>query len=366
MRSSLCFSLLLAVCVSLPALGTSLDTVDDATGDAFGACPTYGAVSTFTRTPTPPGFPEGIALFDGRAYVSAPAAFVTVGLGPTVVFVHDRFTGALLRRIPIQGTDLSREHPASEVAVDGYGRVYVSDNQQGILRITPGGLQQRYSTPFPDLPTCASVPAGTPCSPTAVNRPPLVNGLAFDAHGNLYVTDSFQATLWRIPAGGGTPRIYFQDARLDAEFGPNGIAIDPGGHFVYFTVSGFDVGVIYRLPLLPWRPTAADLHTLVTLPGQGPDGLAFGAQGWLYVALAIPNQVGVFDMFGQELLRLPPPGAPVGSIPVDGPSAIAFDAFTHTALVVNHAPLTGNPEHFGVLRFCVNDPGWPLNRPFVP
>jgi cation diffusion facilitator CzcD-associated flavoprotein CzcO len=51
---------------------------------------------------------------------------------------------------------------------------------------------------------------------------------------------------------------------------------------------------------------------------------------------------------------------------VDGPSANGFDAFTHTAVVVNPAPLTGHPEHFGVLRFCVNDSGWPLNRPFAP
>jgi sugar lactone lactonase YvrE len=359
MRSSSCFTLLVAACAALPALA------EEGVDDAFGRCPTYGAVTTFTRTPTPPGFPEGIALDDGRVYVSAPATFVTAGLGPTEVFVHDRLTGALQRRIPLQGTDLSREHPASEVAVDGAGRVYVSDNQQGILRLVPGGVQQRYATPFPDLPTCASVPAGTPCSPTSVDRPPLVNGLAFDAHGNLFVTDSFQATLWWIPPGGGAPRIWFQDARLDQDFGPNGIAIDPWGHFLYFTVSGFDVGVIHRLPLVP-RPAPADLFTLVTLPGQGPDGLAFGAQGWLYVALALPNQVAVFDMQGRELRRLPPPGAPVGSIPVDGPSAIAFDAPTRTALVVNHAPVSGNPANFGVLRFCVNDPGWPLNRPHVP
>jgi len=361
MRITRCIPLLLAVCVSLPALAQT-----ETGEDAFGYCPVYGAVSTFARTPTPPGYPEGIAIFDGNVYVSAPATFVTVGLGPTEVFVHDRYSGALKRRIPIQGTDLSREHPASEVAVDGYGRVYVSDNQQGILRLLPWGGQQRYSMPFPDLPTCASVPYGTPCSPTAINRPPLVNGLAFDAHGYLYVTDSFQATIWRIPPGGGAPRIWFQDARLDRDFGPNGIAISPNGYFLYFTVSGFDVGVIYRLPLSYYRPAPWELYTLATLPGQGPDGLAFGAYGWLYVALSIPNQVGVFDMHGRELARLPPPGAPVGSIPVDGPSAIAFDSLTHTALVVNHAPLTGNPAHFGVLRFCVNDPGAPLFRPFVP
>lgn len=343
-----------AVCMSLPAL---------AEGSAV--CPAYGAVSVFSRAPTPPGFPEGVALYGGRAYVTAPATFGTAGQGPVEVLVYRRFSGALERRIAIEGTDLAQEHPASDLAVDGWGRVYLSDNQQGVVRLTPSGQQQAYSLPLPDLRPCASVPAGTPCSPTAVDRPPLANGLAFDVYGNLYVTDSFQATLWRIPPGGGAPRIWFQDARLDVDFGANGIALSPCGRFLYFSVSGFAQGVIYRLPLVP-RPTAADLYTVVLLPGQGPDGLAFGASGHLYVALANTNQVAILDMDGAELQRLPPAGAPQGPIPLDGPSSIAFDRLTRTALVVNHAPLTGNPDSFAVLRLCVNDPGAPLVRPFVP
>lgn len=354
MLSRRCLLLLSAVCLCLPAV---------AEGSAV--CPAYGAVSVFSRTPTPPGFPEGVALVGGRAYVTAPATFGTAGQGPVEVFVHRRFTGALEQRIAIQGTDLSQEHPASDLAVDGWGRVYLSDNQQGVVRLTPSGQQQPYSLSFPDLRPCSSVPAGTPCSPTAVDRPPLANGLAFDVHGNLYVTDSFQATLWRIPRGGGAPQIWFQDARLDVDFGANGIALSPCGRFLYFSVSGFALGVIYRLPVVP-QPTAAELETVALLPGQGPDGLAFGAYGWLYVALANTNQVAILDMNGAELRRLPPPGAPQGPIPLDGPSSIAFDPFTFTALVVNHAPLTGNPDSFGVLRLCVKDPGAPVVRPFVP
>jgi hypothetical protein len=40
------------------------------------------------------------------------------------------------------------------------------------------------------------------------------------------VTDSFQATIWRVPPGGGAPQVWFQNATIDGPFGPNGVRVD--------------------------------------------------------------------------------------------------------------------------------------------
>ena len=64
----------------------------------------------------------------------------------------------------------------------------------------------------------------------------LINDLAFDKNGYLYVTDSFQATIWRVPPGGGAPQVWFQNAAIDGPFGPNGVRIDKKSEKLYFTV----------------------------------------------------------------------------------------------------------------------------------
>jgi hypothetical protein len=56
-----------------------------------------------------------------------------------------------------------------------------------------------------------AVPAAAcqrPCSPTVLDLPPLPNDIAFAP------TDSMQATIWRIPKGGGTPKIWFQSTHV--------------------------------------------------------------------------------------------------------------------------------------------------------
>lgn len=172
--------------------------------------------------------------------------------------------------------------------MDGNGRLYVLTTQlfappsaqQGILRFTKQGqtyTQATYSAPFPNLPSCVFGPA----LPVSCALP---NDLAFAADGSLYVTDSFQAAIWRVPPGGGTPQVWFQSPLLAGggplPIGVNGIRLDPTGTSVDISVTlpaaNPGLGKIYRLPLVA-HPSEADL-TLVHeyLAGEGPDGLAFG------------------------------------------------------------------------------------------
>lgn len=102
---------------------------------------------------------------------------------------------------------------ASCAAFGADGKLYVIEPFIGVIRMSlnPNNDQSVYA---------AFTPAG----------PSLLNDLAFDDAGNLYVTDSFAATIYRIPPGGGAPVVWFTDPRLAGDplvpFGVNGIRIN--------------------------------------------------------------------------------------------------------------------------------------------
>jgi hypothetical protein len=135
--------------------------------------------------PTPPGFPEGIAVNGNRLYVAGPASFDTAGTPASKVFAYDAKTGELLRTYEIQGELLQFPHANSCIAFDDNARLYVVNLQLGIVRLDlVSGAQEIYAPALPDLPACSQTQPA-PCSPTAQNAPPLPNDIAFDQDGNL-------------------------------------------------------------------------------------------------------------------------------------------------------------------------------------
>jgi sugar lactone lactonase YvrE len=328
----------------------------------------FGDVQVLGTFPTPPGFPEGVAVRGNKAYVAGPARFGTTGTGPSTVVAFDTKTGELVRVYPTQGENLLAEHANSCVAFDGQGRLYVLNNQIGLYRIDTGsGQQEAYSAPFPDLPACSV--SAPPCSPTATDVPALPNDIAFDEAGNAYVTDSMQATIWRVPAGGGAPQIWFQDARFDSPFvGANGIRLSPDRTRVFVSVTTDLMGgaYIYTLPLVA-APQAGDLNVFRQFgPGDLPDGIAFGKSGKLYVAIATPFASGIVLLGpdGSEVGRLTNPlGSPI--FPYDSPANIAFDGHG-SLLVTNHAFATMIPSQFTLLDVYVGDTASPLVKPTLP
>jgi len=329
----------------------------------------YGDARILAQVPAP-GFPEGIAVWSDKVYVAGPAAFATAGTGPSHVWAFNASTGAVARSWETAGENLALEHANSGVAVDRIGRVYVLNVQTGMFRILHDGTQEPYSPPFPDLPMCSVAPAGTPCAPMPFEAPALPNDVAFDDAGNAYVTDSLQATIWRVPPGGGVPGIWFQDVRLATTFvGVNGIKVSPSGTEVYVSVSADLAGQawIYRLPLVA-DPSSADLVAFHEYTGGDlPDGFAFGETGLLYVAIATPfaSGVSILDQTGTEIDRLANEADPIS--PYDSPANIAFDG-KGSMLLTNHAFVTGttNPGQFAVLDVFVDDRGSPLARPKLP
>ncbi len=203
-----------------------------------------------------------------------------------------------------------------------------------------------------------------------VDNPPFPNDIVFDDDGNLYVTDSQQATIFRVPPGGGQPQIWFQDVRLDGFFGPNGIRVNPDRSRMFFVSTlAFDfTGMVFSVPLVD-APSSADLQTFFRYDAQGgpqgPDQLAFGRSGNLYVTLAIPGFSGISILApdGIELARLGNDSDPFS--PYDSPASIAFNALG-SLLVTNHAHLSQNSEHFQVLDVFVDDKASGLALPSVP
>ncbi|HEX8501692.1 MAG TPA: SMP-30/gluconolactonase/LRE family protein [Pyrinomonadaceae bacterium] len=331
----------------------------------------YGDAKVLATFPTPPGFPEGIAVKGNRVYVSGPARFGTAGTGPSTVVAFDRATGETEATYTTQGEALAYEHANSCIAFDGQGRLYVLNLQLGMYRVDTGtGQQESYSTPFPDLPACDGNNA--PCSPTSFDAPALPNDIAFDEDGSAYVTDSLQATVWRVPAGGGAPQVWFQDARLGTVpvqgIGANGIRLSPDRSKAYVTVTIDPTGksFIYTLPLVA-APQASDLKVFKAFgPTDLPDGIAFGKSGNLYVTIATPglSGVAVLGPDGSEVGRLKN-AAPGMVSPYDSPANIAFDGHG-SMLVTNHAFATMIPANFNVLDVYVGDKGSPLSKPDLP
>lgn len=305
-----------------------------------------------------PGFPEGIAVNGNTFYVSGPAAFGQP-LGSAYVKAYDLKTGAFEASYPITITNPFAGMSAASCAAFGPdGDLYVVEPFIGIIRmgLDAANSQSVYSS---------FVPAG----------PSLLNDLAFDDNGNLYVTDSFAATIYRVPAGGGAPVVWFTDPRLAGDanvpFGVNGIRFDKTYQNVYISVTaenGTLNGVIYKLPFAA-NPPASSLvefhrYTLATgLPA--PDGIAFGKSGKLYVALAGTSQISVLRPDGSEEVRYSGPAAnPNGApnpMPWANPANIAFDKKTGSILVTNHASLVPfDPNLFCVFSVFVDDKASPL------
>lgn len=337
--------------------------------------PSIGDTTVFAKVPDP-GFPEGIAVDGDAVYVTGPAspagAFLGAGGASSRIWVFDRSTSALETILDL-GSAESGEHGLANLALDSDGRLYVAAIEPGlgILRVDPAtGAVGQYAA-IPDIPPCGPLPPAEPtCSPTLLDRPPLANDLVFDAEGNLYVTDSTQATVWRIPPGGAA-EAWFQHVAFDQAVGPNGIRLGPAGETLYVAVitSNFNPthpSAIYTVPRVE-DPAPGDLEVFAEVGGV--DGIAFGESGRLYAAAANDHQIVVLAPDGTELHRFPDPVDNLQrDVPYDAPATLAFNDTARTLYVTNHAFFDGVAfsDRFAVLEAYVDDTALPLERPAIP
>jgi sugar lactone lactonase YvrE len=325
----------------------------------------------FSSVPRP-GFPAYVFVHpDGRVY----AATYTNPTGdhtPSRVFEWTR-DGTLLRSWSVPGQRLDAEHGVQVATSDARGRLVLLEKSTArVLLLDPRtGRFRRYAT-LPDLPACGPVDASG-CTPNAVDEPAIPNYAAWGPGGRLYVSDYGQAVIWRIPPGGGRPRVWFRSRKLDGgAFGTAGLVLAPSHKALLLTQQSSvppgepdaTSGKLYRLPIRRGgRPGALRL-LWQSRPGDLPDGFGIARSGRIYVALAgLANQVVVLDAHGRELERFPqvPGTGDNGSpVPFDTPSSATF--LGRRILVANQGYF-GQRSHHAILDVEVGERGVP---PFVP
>lgn len=115
--------------------------------------------------------------------------------------------------------------------------------------------------------------------------PHLLNGIALDAAGSAYVTDSFSPVIYKVDADG-SARVFATDPRFAGEgISLNGIVVHPDGYLLVVKKSD---GVLFKIPLdTPQSITTVQLGRRL----EGGDGLLLlpGAARLLVVANQIPT-----------------------------------------------------------------------------
>jgi gluconolactonase len=211
-------------------------------------------------------------------------------------------------RVFFDGTlgDPQLDHPEC-VAVAPDGSVWCGGERGQIFRIEPDGsrLEQVASTggfclglafsPAGDLYVCDLKHAAVWRLAAGTDKPEMFaegfrvpNYPAFDADGRLYVSDSHGfhdpgPGIYRFDEdGSGGP---WYDASVDFA---NGIAVSPDGGQLY-VVETFGHGV-FRVPIAD-DGSAGEREHVATFPGVLPDGIAFAADGSLFVGCYEPSTV---------------------------------------------------------------------------
>jgi sugar lactone lactonase YvrE len=242
-----------------------------------------GQATPFATLATDVKFPEGIAAdATGRIYVSTftdPSLIVKLGPG---------------------GQELQRTAPIIGASLLGLafnrGNLFAADFANGrILKILNGNLSNAPEV-YATLPCCNYLPNFPPPFPKPTASP---NALFFDDDGNLWVSDSFQGAIFRIPPGGcpgGDSSCVItaaQDATLATTgfppFGANGIALRSGA--LYVANTGNDT--IVRIPLK--SDLTAESYGIWAQSINGADGIAFDASGRLWVCANQGDELVVLE-----------------------------------------------------------------------
>ncbi len=184
------------------------------------------------------------------------------------------------------------------------------------------------------------------------------NDVTLDRRGNLYVTDSSDGAVWRIPRRG-APELWLQDELLEGldlfGFGPigaNGIAF----HHDRIIVANTEAGRLVEIPVRP-DGTAGVPTTLVEDAAlEGTDGIALDVHGTIYAATGLFNTV----------VRVEGDGSVTTLATVaDGlsqPSTMAFGTVRGeqpTLFVANFSIFETDPKP-GVVKLPVDAPGRPM------
>ncbi len=284
-----------------------------------------------------PPFPEGIAVGpDGNLYVS----LVTFSALSKILVVSRE--GKTLGEITVAAGPGGQANLLGE-AFDEDGNLYVADFADAfapgsclcngrVVRISPEG----------DMATVAS----------GLTFP---NALAFDASGNLFISDSFLGRIWRVSPGA-APSVFVDSELLRAHnppagfppVGANGIAFtrSDGSLLVANTVDG----TVVQIPL--GVDGAAGTPAILATGLFGADGIASDVMGNIYVALNPQNKIALVSPTG----TLSATYSGTGDNALRNPASLAFKG--RTLYVTDFALFSGGTP--GISAMTAQFPGAPL------
>ena len=236
---------------------------------------------TFATLPPGTAHPEGItADAQGNLYVANFDVSKSTGPGNVIVFSP---AGKLLRKLDVAGSSplllgIAFHPQTNDLLVIDFG-------SRNVLRIDP-------ITGFPSV--FAVIP-GASAGP---------NALTFDAVGNVYISDSFQATIWRTSATGGPVVAWISDALLGTAgvppFGANGMAFNKAGTAMFVANTGNDT--VIRIPVA--ASGTAGVPEVFVNSINGADGLIIDQDDNIWVAANQADEIVVLNPTGRVIAKL--------------------------------------------------------------
>lgn len=257
---------------------------------------TRSPATTFATLPAGAAHPEGITVDRaGNVYVTTFAlAGTPSGTGQLFVFGA---SGRLLRQVNVAGSstlllDLAFHPATGDLLVIDFGGAQV-------LRVDPvTGASSVFTT----------IPGGASAGP---------NVLTFDDAGNVYISDSFQGTIWQTGPAGGAAVAWVTSPLLATSgvppFGANGLAFNKSHTALFVANTGNDS--VVKIPVSGGTPGTPEVFVNSV---NGADGLIIDDDDNLWVAANQADEIVVIDPSGRVLAKLgdfggiDPHGAPIG------------------------------------------------------
>jgi sugar lactone lactonase YvrE len=157
---------------------------------------------------------------------------------------------------------------------------------------------------------------------TVTGHKPGLDGLWFDAAGNVYVTDAHQGIIWKVGQDGGAATAWVESpllkpTRPPPNIGANGLAFNNKQSALFVANTANDT--IVRIPVRgsPLKPGTPEVF--VHRAGGGPDGLIVDEDDNLWIACNQSNEILVLEpKLGKVIARLgdfggiDKDGAPIG------------------------------------------------------
>jgi sugar lactone lactonase YvrE len=271
--------------------------------------------------------PEGLTVGpDGNLYVATfgyNAAGEVKGAGQLYVV---RPTGELVRQVSVEG---STSHLLGLAFQPGTGSLLVIDAGAAVIReVNPVSGQSRVFM--------------------TVTGNAVLNGLAFDRAGNVFVTDSAQGIVWTVAPNGGAGRVWVQDALLTTggvpPFGANGIVFNHDFSAAFVANTGNDT--IIQIAVQAGQPGAV---SVLTNSINGADGIVIDGDGNLWVCANQNDEIDVIDPSGKLLARLGDfrgieDGAPLGLLFPASPAFSADGRFLYVTNLALDLRVVGAPQ----------------------